>query len=192
MQKYHNLLILFFMKKHLLLLFPAFVFFLCTGLTCDESSDEKDPESIDLQSINVYHLNNAGEKPVLAEDNAEVPKEAYALRISLTPQQKLSENGYYQLSDKTSGIEIITNKDLNEKFRAGSNVTECFRIIPSPYGYGNTELSKYNIYVFNGYPGDIDIALLTSPAAGEQQFTVSLIFESGRKLSATTPIVTLH
>ena len=39
---------------------------------------------------------------------------------------------------------------------------------------------------------DIDIALLTFLKTGEQRFAISLILESGRKLSAVTPITTLY
>lgn len=173
------------MRKHSFLLLSALVLFLNTGFSCGESFDEKDPEIIDLQSIEIYNLNNAGETPVIVENNVPIPKEAYAIRIRPIPQQKLSENGYYQLYDKITRIEVI---DISNNI----DVSEYFRIIPNQYSNGNTELSKYNVYIFNGYPTDIDIALLTLLKAGEQRFAISLILESGRKLSAVTPITTLY
>lgn len=173
------------MRKHSFLLLSALVLFLNTGFSCGESFDEKDPEIIDLQSIEIYNLNNAGETPVIVENNVPIPKEAYAIRIRPIPQQKLSENGYYQLYDKITRIEVI---DISNNI----DVSEYFRIIPNQYSNGNTELSKYNVYIFNGYPADIDIALLTLLKAGEQRFAISLILESGRKLSAVTPITTLY
>ncbi len=173
------------MRKHSFLLLSALVLFLNTGFSCGESFNEKDPEIIDLQSIEIYNLNNAGETPVIVENNVPIPKEAYAIRIRPIPQQKLSENGYYQLYDKITRIEVI---DISNNI----DVSEYFRIIPNQYSNGNTELSKYNVYIFNGYPADIDIALLTLLKAGEQRFAISLILESGRKLSAVTPITTLY
>lgn len=173
------------MRKHSFLLLSALVLFLNTGFSCGESFNEKDPEIIDLQNIKIYNLNNAGETPVIVENNVPIPKEAYAIRIRPIPQQKLSENGYYQLYDKITRIEVI---DISNNI----DVSEYFRIIPNQYSNGNTELSKYNVYIFNGYPADIDIALLTLLKAGEQRFAISLILESGRKLSAVTPITTLY
>lgn len=173
------------MSKHSFLLLSALVLFLNTGFSCGESFNEKDPEIIDLQNIEIYNLNNAGETPVIVENNVPIPKEAYAIRIRPIPQQKLSENGYYQLYDKITRIEVI---DISNNI----DVSEYFRIIPNQYSNGNTELSKYNVYIFNGYPADIDIALLTLLKAGEQRFAISLILESGRKLSAVTPITTLY
>lgn len=173
------------MRKHSFLLLSALVLFLNTGFSCGESFNKKDPEIIDLQNIEIYNLNNAGETPVIVENNVPIPKEAYAIRIRPIPQQKLSENGYYQLYDKITRIEVI---DISNNI----DVSEYFRIIPNQYSNGNTELSKYNVYIFNGYPADIDITLLTLLKAGEQRFAISLILESGRKLSAVTPITTLY
>lgn len=131
------------MRKHSFLLLSALVLFLNTGFSCGESFNEKDPEIIDLQSIEIYNLNNAGETPVIVENNVPIPKEAYAIRIRPIPQQKLSENGYYQLYDKITRIEVI---DISNNI----DVSEYFRIIPNQYSNGNTELSKYNVYIFNG------------------------------------------
>ena len=90
-----------------------------------------------------------------------------------------------QLYDKITRIEVI---DISNNV----DISEYFRIIPNQYSSGNTELSKYNVYIFNGFPADIDIALLTFLKTGEQRFAISLILESGRKLSAVTPITTLY
>lgn len=71
------------MKKHLTQLLLSLLFLVVTAMTCDEQ-DLAEPIDISctLKEVELYHWDNAGEKPKEALDN-KVLKEAYMMEIRL-------------------------------------------------------------------------------------------------------------
>ena len=71
------------MKKHLTQLLLSLLFLVVTAMTCDEQ-DWAEPIDISctLKEVELYHWDNAGEKPKEAVDN-KVLKEAYMMEIRL-------------------------------------------------------------------------------------------------------------
>ena len=71
------------MKKHLTQLLLSLLFLVVTATTCDEQ-DLAEPIDISctLKEVELYHWDNAGEKPKEALDN-KVLKEAYMMEIRL-------------------------------------------------------------------------------------------------------------
>ena len=71
------------MKKHLTQLLLSLLFLVVTAMTCDEQ-DWAEPIDVPctLKEVELYHWDNAGEKPKEAVDN-KVLKEAYMMEIRL-------------------------------------------------------------------------------------------------------------
>ena len=69
------------MKKHLTQLLLSLLFLVVTAMTCDEQ-DWAEPIDVPctLKEVELYHWDNAGEKPKEAVDN-KVLKEAYMMEI---------------------------------------------------------------------------------------------------------------
>ena len=70
------------MKKHLTQLLLSLLFLVVTAMTCDEQ-DWAEPIDVPctLKEVELYHWDNAGEKPKEAVDN-KVLKEAYMMDSS--------------------------------------------------------------------------------------------------------------
>ena len=153
------------MKKHLTQLLLSLLFLVVTAMTCDEQ-DWAEPIDISctLKEVELYHWDNAGEKPKEAVDN-KVLKEAYMVEIRL-------------LTDPT-GAEVTSCfydypktfvKDQQTDFTVNGGVISMI-----------DEVNK--IYK----------ALLTIPqSGGEFRFRVVLTMESGETVERLSDPVTFY
>ena len=172
-------------------------------MTCDEQ-DLAEPIDISctLKEVELYHWDNAGEKPKEALDN-KVLKEAYMMEIRLLTdagekdQESYDADHYLRhvLSDGIKKIQIFTETAFNEEFPAGAEVTSCF------YDYPKTFVKDQQTdYTVNG--GVISMidevnkiykALLTIPqSGGEFRFRVVLTMESGETVERLSDPVTFY
>ena len=104
------------MKKHLTQLLLSLLFLVVTAMTCDEQ-DLAEPIDISctLKEVELYHWDNAGEKPKEALDN-KVLKEAYMMEIRLLTDAGEKDPESYDadhylrhvLSDGIKKIQIFT------------------------------------------------------------------------------------
>ena len=114
------------MKKHLTQLLLSLLFLVVTAMTCDEQ-DLAEPIDISciLKEVELYHWDNAGEKPKEALDN-KVLKEAYMMEIRLLTDAGEKDPESYDtdhylrhvLSDGIKKIQIFTETAFNEEFPA--------------------------------------------------------------------------
>ena len=112
------------MKKHLTQLLLSLLFLVVTAMTCDEQ-DLAEPIDIPciLKEVELYHWDNAGEKPKEAVDN-KVLKEAYMMEIRLLTDAGEKDPESYDadhylrhvLSDGIKKIQIFTETAFNEEF----------------------------------------------------------------------------
>ena len=125
------------MKKHLTQLLLSLLFLVVTAMTCDEQ-DWAEPIDVPctLKEVELYHWDNAGEKPKEAVDN-KVLKEAYMMEIRLLTDAGEKDPESYDadhylrhvLSDGIKKIQIFTETAFNEEFPAGAEVTPAFMTI---------------------------------------------------------------
>lgn len=112
------------MKKHLTQLLLSLLFLVVTAMTCDEQ-DLAEPIDISctLKEVELYHWDNAGEKPKEALDN-KVLKEAYMMEIRLLTDAGEKDPESYDadhylrhvLSDGIKKIQIFTETALMKNF----------------------------------------------------------------------------
>ena len=112
------------MKKHLTQLLLSLLFLVVTAMTCDEQ-DLAEPIDISctLKEVELYHWDNAGEKPKEALDN-KVLKEAYMMEIRLLTDAGEKDPESYDadhylrhvLSDGIKKIQIFTEQLLMKNF----------------------------------------------------------------------------
>ena len=177
------------MKKHLTQLLLSLLFLVVTAMTCDEQ-DWAEPIDVPctLKEVELYHWDNAGEKPKEAVDN-KVLKEAYMMEIRL-----LTDAGDV-LSDGIKKIQIFTETAFNEEFPAGAEVTSCFYDYPKTF----VKDQQTDFTVNGGVISMIDEvnkiykALLTIPqSGGEFRFRVVLTMESGETVERLSDPVTFY
>ena len=112
------------MKKHLTQLLLSLLFLVVTAMTCDEQ-DWAEPIDVPctLKEVELYHWDNAGEKPNEAVD-IKVLKEAYMMEIRLLTDAGEKDPESYDadhylrhvLSDGIKKIQIFTETAFNEEF----------------------------------------------------------------------------
>lgn len=125
------------MKKHLTQLLLSLLFLVVTAMTCDEQ-DWAEPIDVPctLKEVELYHWDNAGEKPKEAVDN-KVLKEAYMMEIRLLtdagekdPESHDADHYLrHVLSDGIKKIQIFTETAFNEEFPAGQKSLPAFMTI---------------------------------------------------------------
>lgn len=191
------------MKKHLTQLLLSLLFLAVTAMTCDEYEPA---EPIDvactLQDVELYHWDNAGERPKEAVENR-VAKEAYMLEIRLLTDAEEEAPEFYDtdhytrnvLSDGITKIQIFTETAFSQKLPEGAEVTSCF------YNYPKT-IAKYqweDLTVDGGVISAVDKinkvykALLTIPqSGGKYRFRVVLTLESGATVERVSDLVSLY
>lgn len=125
------------MKKHLTQLLLSLLFLVVTAMTCDEQ-DLAEPIDISctLKEVELYHWDNAGEKPKEAVDN-KVLKEAYMMEIRLlTDAGKKIRNlmtpiiifaMYYRMASKR--FRYLRKQLLMKNFPQGQKSLPAFMII---------------------------------------------------------------
>ena len=161
------------MKKHLTQLLLSLLFLVVTAMTCDEQ-DWAEPIDVPctLKEVELYHWDNAGEKPKEAVDN-KVLKEAYMMEIRL-----LTDAG-----------------EKDPESPAGAEVTSCFYDYPKTF----VKDQQTDFTVNGGVISMIDEvnkiykALLTIPqSGGEFRFRVVLTMESGETVERLSDPVTFY
>jgi len=170
------------MKKHLTQLLLSLLFLVVTAMTCDEQ-DWAEPIDVPctLKEVELYHWDNAGEKPKEAVDN-KVLKEAYMMEIRLLTDAGEKDPESYDadhylrhvLSDGIKKIQIFTEtafvKDQQTDYTVNGGVISMI-----------DEVNK--IYK----------ALLTIPqSGGEFRFRVVLTMESGETVERLSDPVTFY
>lgn len=190
------------MKKHLTRLFLSLLFLVATAMSCEERDLIPINVPCTLTEVELYHWDNAGEKPKEAVDN-KVLKEAYMLEIRLLTDAGEEEPEPYDtdhylshvLSDAIQKIQIFTETDFNAELPEGAEVTSCF------YDYPKTFIKDQQTdYTVNGKVisiiGEVNKvykALLIIPqSGGEYRFRVVLTMESGETIERVSDPVTLY
>lgn len=164
--------------------------------------------------IAVENLDNSGADPVVIQ-TADVPKEAYGIRLNLTRsvgtcqldnyQSFLFSSAYackdnsnvteYRPLEGISAIKIITLNDFDTTHQANNDVTSYFYLLEkdgfiSVYDYLSGQDFIY--YDTSAMSLKLDLFLMTTPTQSTQhQFRVEVYLTDGRILTAETPTVNL-
>lgn len=192
------------MKKYLTQLILSLLFLVVTAMTCDEQ-EVVEPINVPctLQEVELYHWDNAGEKPKEAVEN-KVLKEAYILEIRLLTDAGEKDPESYEagrylchvLSDGIKKIQIFTETVFNEELPEGAEMTSCFYNYPKSIDKDQlTDLTVSGL-VISTYIDKVNKvykALLTVPqSGGEYRFRVVLTMESGETVERVSDPVTLY
>lgn len=158
--------------------FRVIIFIICTAFTCDHYI----AVPREVSDFTLTHIDHSGEMPVEIDSNQSAPRNAYVLKISLEFTREWTELEYNtELEDPIQALQITTLYPLNEKYPAGSEVTDCFKGFQldervDSLGYrpvGLTNLvTLYSPFVY--------LALLKEAQKGKQQFQVKMTLDSGK------------
>jgi hypothetical protein len=156
------------------------VFLVISAISCKDD----DPEWR-LTTLSVKNMNNAGEQPFLSDDS--IPKEAYAVDIlyvgwNLDNKADYSRIDFKNCKDTVVAQKIICNTALDEKFTAGSDVTELFKPL---YGMftGNSSSNKWHGGTF---------ILKYVPNRGVHSFKALVYLANGNIIEKSTKPVMLY
>jgi hypothetical protein len=165
-------------------------------------------------SLSVFNLNNSGGQPAVA--NADVPKQAYGIRLAFTLEKIASKTlegqmfsrcyadcGYDPIlhpADSIVSIAIVSNNEFDIDHHLGSDVSEYFRYLNYNKYLTIQELLKENEnpddlikdYNFSSNQRTIDLLLLTPPQyASPFTFEVTVKLSNGIIMKETTSSINL-
>lgn len=190
------------MKKHTTRSLLCCLFMIVAAMSCEDEIEEN-PINLPcfLKEVELYHLDNTGERPAEPVGN-KIPKEAYMLEIRLLTE--ISEDdidSYYNfhptrhvLTDGIKKIQILTETIFSSAFPEGAEVTSCFVDYPKfVLSYQQTDLTVHGEVIRNvDKTNRIIKVLLTIPQPGKYSFRVVLTKESGECVVRTTTPISLY
>jgi hypothetical protein len=163
-------------------------------------------------SVSLENLDNSEEAIQVSSDN-QVPKAAFGLRLKLERKQDMCSKSWeplfitgafattcdcppeiiFQPLDSVLSVRIKTQSDFDATHPAGSDLSEYFSILSYrefiPLAEYLDDLQNDLYYLL---PLEFDLMLMTAPPlSGDYQFEVEIELSDGRKLSNTSPTVTL-